>query len=228
MRRLVFPIGFAILIATTSWAQAADPIFVDQGSAWTPFTRADFYTRDQGSRLINLSWLRALKAGDGRPFLADSMARYGFLPNPDNSAGLPVGFHASGPTETRLVGITCSACHTRQLEVAGKAYRVDGGPALVDFQAFLSDLDKAVGDVTANDASFAVFAAAVLQTSTPAEADVAALRQRVDAWHRRYHAWASATLPHDGWGLGRLDAIGIIFNRIAGTDVGPPPDMLIP
>jgi len=55
MRRLVFPIGFAILIATTSWAQAADPIFVDQGSAWTPFTRADFYTRDQGSRLINLS-----------------------------------------------------------------------------------------------------------------------------------------------------------------------------
>jgi len=73
-----------------------------------------------------------------------------------------------------------------------------------------------------------VFAAAVLQTSTPAEADVAALRQRVGAWHRRYHAWASATLPHDGWGLGRLDAIGIIFNRIAGTDVGPPPDMLIP
>jgi hypothetical protein len=28
-------------------------------------------------------------------------------------------------------------------------------------------------------------------------------------------------------GLGRLDAVGIIFNRIAGTDVGPPPDMLI-
>jgi hypothetical protein len=228
MRRLVFPIGFAILIATTSWAPAADPIFVDQGPDWTSFTRADFYTRDQGSRLINLSWLRALTATDGRPFLADSMARYGFLPNPDNTAGLPVGFHTSGPTETRLVGITCSACHTRQLEVAGKAYRVDGGPALIDFQAFLGDLDKAVGDVTADDASFAVFAAAVLQTSTPAAADVVELRQRVNAWYQRYHAWASATLPQDGWGLGRLDAIAIIFNRIAGTDVGPGPDRLIP
>src|SRR5262249_7183907 len=35
-------------------------------------------------------------------------------------------------------------------------------------------------------------------------------------------------LPPVGWGLGRIDAVGIIFNRISGTDVGPPPDFLIP
>lgn len=230
MHRLVFPFGLAILVATMFGMPAAnaDPIYVDQGSQWTPEARADFYIRDQGSRLIRLSWLQALKGKDGQPFLADSMSRYGFLPNPDNGAGLPVGFHASGSGDAQLVGVTCSSCHTRQLEVAGKAYRVDGGPSMVDFQAFLGDLDKAVGDATASDTSFAAFAASVLQTSTPAAADVAALRQRVDAWHRRYHAWASATLPPAGWGLGRLDAVGIIFNRIAGTDLGPPPDMLIP
>jgi hypothetical protein len=127
-----------------------------------------------------------------------------------------------------LVGATCSSCHTRQIEVAGKAYRIDGGPSLTDYQAFLGDLDKAVGDALANDASFAAFAASVLQSPTPAPADVAALRLRVDAWHRRYHAWASATLPPAGWGIGRLDAVGIIFNRMSGTDVGPPPDRLIP
>jgi hypothetical protein len=37
----------------------------------------------------------------------------------------------------------------------------------------------------------------------------------------------AGTLPPVGWGLGRLDAVGIIFNRISGTDVGPPPDLLI-
>lgn len=228
MHRLVFTL--AIFAATSAGmpVASADPIFVDQGPHWTAQARADFYVTDQGSRLISLSWLQALKGRDGRPFLADSMSRYGFLPNPDGSAGLPIGFHTSGSGGAQLVGITCSACHTRQLEVAGKAYRIDGGPSLTDFQAFLGDLDKAAGDVIANEASFATFAASVLHSPTPAPADVAALRRQLEAWYLRYHAWASATLPRNGWGLGRLDAIGIIFNRIAGTDVGRSQDMLIP
>jgi len=230
MHRLVFLIGFAILGATSSqvWAADGDPTFVDQGPHWTAAARADFYVRDQGSRLIKLAWLQALKRGDGQPFLADGLSRYGFLPNPDNEVGLPVGFHATGPRGFQTVGVTCSACHTRQFEVDGKTYRVDGGPALTDFQAFLGDLDKAVGAVTADDTSFAPFAAAVLQPATPAAADVAALRQRVDAWYKRFHAWMVGTLPPAGWGLGRLDAVGIIFNRLSGLDVGPPPDLLIP
>ena len=230
MRRLVFPIGLAILLATTAGMRpaGADPVYVDQGLQWTPAERADFYTRDQGSRLIRLSWLKALKGKDGQPFLADSMSRYGFLPNPDNRFGLPVGFNTTGAAGSELVGANCSSCHTRQIEVAGKAYRIDGGPSLTDYQAFLAGLDKAVGDALASGESFTAFAADVLQSPTPAPADVDKLRERVDAWYRRYHAWASATLPPAGWGIGRLDAIGIIFNRMSGTDVGPPPDRLIP
>ena len=237
MRRVAFLIRFAILVAASSGIEAAlgdpiaapgDPIYVDQGPDWTTAERTDFYTHDQGSRLINLAWLQALKERHGQPFLSDGLSRYGFLPNPGNTANLPVGFHTTGPTGSQIVGTTCSACHTRQLEVDGKTYRIDGGPAFVDFQAFLSDLDTAVGDVTASDAAFAPFAAAVFQPATPAAADVAALRQRVDAWHRRFHAFVAGTLPPVGWGPGRLDAVGIIFNRIAGTDVGPPPDLLIP
>jgi hypothetical protein len=226
MRCLVFPIGLAILAATAAGMRpaSADPVYVDQGPQWTQKERADFYSHDQGSRLIHLSWLKALKTKDGKPFLADSMSRYGFLPNPDSSQGLPVGFLTTGAAESELVGANCSSCHTRQIEVAGKAYRIDGGPSLSDYQAFLADLDKAVGDALASNESFAAFAAAV----TPPPADVAALRQRVEAWYQRYHAWASATLPPGGWGIGRLDAVGIIFNRMSGTDVGPPPSRLIP
>jgi cytochrome c5 len=232
MHPLVLLIGFVIFVAASSGIEAAngDPIYVDQGPGWTTEARSDFYTRDQGSRLINLAWLQALKQQNGQPFLADGLSRYGFLSNPDpgNTANLPIGVHTTGPRGSEIVGITCSACHTRQLEVDGKTYRIDGGPAFIDLQAFLSDLDTAVGEATASDASFAAFAAAILQSATPAATDVAALRNRVDAWHRRFHAFVAGTLPPVGWGLGRIDAVGIIFNRISGTDVGPPPDFLIP
>src|SRR5690349_21590893 len=123
MRRLVFLIGSAIALATTSALHAAggDPIYVDQGQRWAAAARADFYVHDQGSRLIDFAWLQALKGKDGQPFLVDNMSRYGFLPNPDNEAGLPIGFHTSGLRGSQSVGVTCSACHTRQLEVDGKA-----------------------------------------------------------------------------------------------------------
>lgn len=144
MRRVAFLIRFALVVAASSGIETAlgDPIYVDQGPNWTAEDRADYYTRDQGSRLINLTWLRALKAKDGQPFLSDGLTRYGFLPNPDNKANLPVGLHTTGPAESPMIGITCSACHTRQVEVEGKTYRIDGGPAFMDFQEFLSDLDR--------------------------------------------------------------------------------------
>jgi hypothetical protein len=135
MHRVAFLIRFTILVAASSEIETAlgDPIYVYQGRDWTTTERTDFYTRDQGSRLINLTWLQALKGSDARPFLSDGLSRYGFLPNPGNTANLPVGFHATGPAGSQIVGITCAACHTRQVEVDGKTYRIDGGPAFVDF-----------------------------------------------------------------------------------------------
>jgi hypothetical protein len=117
-----------------------------QGTNWTPATRADFYSRDRGSRMIPLTWLQNLKQASRQPLRSDNLARYGYLPNPANSNGLPVGFTACGANGVQIAGITCSACHTRQIVANGAAYRIDGGPALVDFQGFLSDLDSARWD----------------------------------------------------------------------------------
>ncbi|MEH6951153.1 di-heme-cytochrome C peroxidase [Nitrobacter sp. NHB1] len=229
MRTLI--LAFVLLnfsVVAPSLADESGPVFVDQGPAWDASSRTDFYTRDQGSQLIPFAWLEALKRADGTPFLSDGLARYGYLPGPEGSIGLPLGFHATGPTGAKVVGMTCSACHTRQIKVGDRQYRIDGGPALVDFQAFLGDLDKAVARATSDDAAFQAFAASVLQTAKPNSDKVAALRSDVDAWYVRYHTIIDRSLPNPGWGLGRLDAVGMIFNRVTGLGIGPEPSFLIP
>lgn len=208
-------------------SSAADPIYVNQGKDWKPKHRADFYTRDQGSRVIPLAWLRALKTADGAPFLGDGLARYGYLPNPGGKFNLPVGFMPSGP-QGRETGMNCSACHTRQIVVGTQEYRIDGGPALVDFQGFLVDLDAAVGRILADPAAFASFAAAAASFGDDSGSP-AVLRQRVEAWYERQHAIISRSLQGGvEWGLGRLDAVSMIYNRLVGLDIGPPPLFLIP
>jgi hypothetical protein len=228
--RFVIQASCAAVLAHFTMAQASaqtTPEFVNQGPNWTVATRADFYSRDQGSKMIPLAWLRALKQPNGQPFLADSLARYGYLPNPANRDGLPVGFTASGPTGSRTAGMTCAACHTRQITAEGKAYRIDGGPAIVDFQSFLADLDAAVGQVRGSDAVFNSFASAVLNSTAPDPDDTVALHQNVDAWYVRYHTLISRALPTPAWGPARLDAVGMIFNRLTGLDLGPPPSNII-
>ena len=227
--RAIFLPGLVVALLAGSAVRAADPapVFTDQGAGWTQATRTDFYSRDQGSRMIPLAWLQALKQSNGQPFLADSLGRYGYLPNPDNNNGLPVGFTASGASGVQIAGMTCSACHSRQITAEGKTYRIDGGPAIVDFQGFLTDLDASVGQVLASDAAFNPFAATVLRSTTPDADDIAALRQDFNTWYLRFHTLITRALPTPGWGPARLDAVGMIFNRLTGLDLGPPPSYLI-
>ncbi|MDI2111002.1 hypothetical protein, partial [Bradyrhizobium sp. Mp64] len=53
MLRTLFIIALTFVVTTRSSAQGTDanPIYVDQGMDWTAAARADFYSRDQGSRL---------------------------------------------------------------------------------------------------------------------------------------------------------------------------------
>ena len=204
-------------------AQFAEPIYVSQGDNWSASTRADFYTRDQGSQYIKYAWLKALKHPDGQPLLADQFGRYGYLPNPGNPDGLPVGFVKAGD----YMGMTCSACHTRQISYGGKEYRIDGGPAIVDVQSLFADIDKAVAAVLASDAAFQAFAKEVLGQANPSPDDVSLLKSDVQAWFLRYNTLMTRALPNSSWGPGRLDAVGMIFNRLTGLDLGPAPSHII-
>lgn len=196
---------------------------------WGIDERAAFYSQDQGSQLIPMRWFLALKQPQGQePFGAAHLSRYGYLPNefaPDSS--LPIGFTKNGEAGEEFVGMTCAACHTRQIEIAGHAYRIDGGPAMVDFQSLLSDLDAAVARTLQSPEVFAEFAREVLslQDDEPART---ALRRQVEAWYTRFHTITSRSLPKNPWGPGRLDAVGMIFNRVTGLDIASTADGMIP
>jgi cytochrome c553 len=206
---------------------AAGPVMIPQGPNWTETTRLQFYSQDQGSQIMPLVWFEALQQPNGEPFGADSLSRYGYLPNPASpTPGLPVGFTVNGSGNSTMVGMTCAACHTRQIVSGGVAYRIDGGPAIVDFQSFLADLDTAVATVLSSDTDFADFAATVLGPS-PTPEQQAALRTAVEAWFLRYDTLIKKALPTPPWGVGRLDAVAMIFNRLTGLDLGPPPSHLI-
>ena len=157
--------------------------------------------------------MEALKQPNGQPFLANSLSRYGYLPNQLEPDPRPAGrLHRNGTGNSTMVGMTCAACHTRQITSGGVQYRIDGGPAIVDFQTFLSDLDIAVNTVLASNAAFTAFANAVLGPS-PTPASQAALKTAVQAWFLRYDTLIKNALPNA--------AVGRRAARRGGDDLQP-------
>lgn len=216
--RFILGAVFAVSMCSSLKAQT---VFTDQGETWKGSLRQSFYTQDQGSRLMPLAWLRALKLEDGKRFLHDGLTRYGYLPLPGRSdAELPIGFATNGTGADQAVGMSCAACHVRQINVKGTDYRIDGGPAIVDFHSFVADLDDAAQSLLKSDTAFDAFSAEVLGTgATPASKQK--LKSDFGLWATSYHALISGTMPDDPWGPIRLDAFAMIFNKLGGLDIGP-------
>ncbi len=217
------------MLASLPATVSASLVMTDQGSKWIDSTRNKYYSEDQGSRIMPLKWIKALKQANGAPFMEDSLGRYGYLPNPKNiEPGLPVGFSVAKENGDKIIGLTCSACHSRQIDVSGTSYRIDGGPAITDMQSLFTDLDRAVDKVLTDPVAFTEFAKAVLGSS-PKKQDEDKLHADVAAWFLPYHTIMSASLPTDSpWGPSRLDAVSMIFNRVSGLDIGPAPTYMIP
>ena len=197
----------------------ADVKAIPQGSSWDDANRWAFYTLDQGSRLMPLAWFKALKRADGKGFVDDQLARWGYLAR-DSSDNLPVGFAVGQWDNQTYVGMTCAACHTRQIRVDGKLYRIDGGPALTDLYGFFVEIDEAVQRTLASDPAFDDFSAQVLAPKPSVEAK-AKLRHDLETFAGTYHAIATGGLKGaPPWGLGLADAVSMIFNRVGGLDIG--------
>ena len=106
----------------------------------------------EGSDLAPVALLRALRDVNTGELFPESLEHYGFLPSPAspaNPCGLPVGWAVSVPEYSILnldyVGVNCSACHTGQIDYAGRGLRIDGAPNLADIEAFgLAVKDSAV------------------------------------------------------------------------------------
>lgn len=200
---------------------ASTPTYLDQG--WNEVQRQRFYTTSQGSELLPLSWLLGLERPDSEElFLADGLARFGYLPNAKSEAnphGLPIGFteETNGGT---WVGLTCAACHTSQINYHGSVIRIDGGSTDADAYTFLSELSKALVATVNDQTKFARFAARVGANDSRTNRD---LRNELSRFAAYFSTFVDASTPNSPWGPARADAFGMIFNRVAAIDLADKP-----
>ncbi len=231
-KALLFSFAAMIGIADRALAQpaagsAASPALQYAKQGWSFEDRQNFYTTSQGSRMMPYLWYKALRRLDtDEPFGGDQLQRYGYFPNDKsekNPEGLPVGFVIDGGATSGFLGMTCAACHTAQIayqkDGVTQQLRIDGAPATANFQLFLTEL-TAAARATVNDPNrFQTFARAVLGSRfSAARAD--ALKSDFGAWVKQFGGFMDKSLPASPWGAGRLDAFGMIFNRVAGKDLG--------
>lgn len=233
-RPMMLLAAFGAVCGCFAYAQPqgpAAPPLTPQG--WTLQQQRDWYYKTQGSRLLPLAWFQALEqASNTEPFLTPGFVQsFGLLPDAGGVEGLPVGFAVdqsddrelsfsklrwfSGqrPTE-KWAGMTCSACHTAELNVDGNRVRVDGGPSLFDFQSFIEALDAALTATLNDRGKFDRFAAKVLagRNDAPNRGMLKAELAKLIAWEKRVDQFNETPLRY---GHGRVDAFGHIFNKIA-------------
>lgn len=227
MLRAISLLGVLILtLGGSTWSrETSSPVRLEQG--WSAKERRAFYTTAQGSQVMPLSWFKALERADGREaFLADGLARHGYLPNPPspgNPSGLPVGFTVDRDGRRRWLGLTCAACHTGQIEYQGTRIRIDGGAASsADIHALFVEIEKALVVTVADrdGARYRRFSKRVLRRYSKARAD--ALFARVTAFLEGWRAFLRDSSADTPWGPGRLDGFGMTFNRIAAIGLGIP------
>ena len=126
----------------------------------------------------------------------DYLQRFGFLPsvkdeamNPDGN--LPIGFaiephfdapYANPPSQGKVVGLTCAACHTGQITYRDgrtlRAFRIEGGSAMINLSAFQQAVGLSLGYTLRFDARFTRFARGVLGENYTA-ANAKTLRERM-------------------------------------------------
>jgi mono/diheme cytochrome c family protein len=224
-------------------------ILLPQG--WSDDERLDFYNTSQGSQLIPYAWFLHLEQPDSDELFRHhaNISKLGYLPqNPipgRNPDGLPVGFVKDDNIESFLIekmsasrlaastdnlqsqyqewlGLTCAACHTSEIQIDEQVLRIDGGPPMSDFQAFIQDLSGALKTTIENDDKLARFAANVLADGGYNNTEKQRLQQEMSqfiSWLDNYIQINYGELS-TAYGYGRLDAFGAILNRVSASFTG--------
>jgi hypothetical protein len=226
--------------------QASNVVTLDQG--WSSDETLDFYNTSQGSQLLPYSWFLALEQDNNSELFRDNknIMHFGYIPqaptpgrNPDGLAigfvknDIPEPFLTSALSATRLpsvskdkqvsynewLGLTCAACHTSEMSYGGKSLRINGGPSLSDFQAFIVNMSKALAATTHEEAKLTRFAKKILSEGGYNETEKQALKTQLEA----YTVWLNGYIDINYGGLtspygyGRLDAFGAILNSVTSS-----------
>jgi hypothetical protein len=225
------------VVSGTPVPNAAGPMPVvnlDQG--WDEKTQQAFWFTSQGSQIVPYAWFLALEQAASTDLLRSDASTLGFgyipaKPGPGgwNPDGLPVGFvkAVNQRDQSQWMGVTCAACHTRQINIGGVGLRIDGGPALGDLDGLIVALDAAMSATLTDAAKFGRFAERVLGASPPPE-KAAALRAELTKVRDESVARYTLFKPTRPSGHGRVDAFGAIFNQMLVAALAQPSNLVPP
>lgn len=263
---VVSPLVLNRLVGKQLQVPPVDPVevvWLDQN--WSSEDWAWWYHGTQGSAFespIPYDWFLALEqptvklVGEADLFREDSYLQgFGFLPDresPVNPDGLPVGFAKAdnyfnwqtGEPVGSVVGFTCAACHTGQINYQGTGIRIEGGPAMTELNIFKNAVALALGLTASGEgptllkvlrtvdgllplgpSRFDRFADRVLGPDSPPEAR-ADLKDQLNQLVENAIALGEITedyypsKPEEGEeGFARLDALDRIGNFVFGTEI---------
>src|SRR5882757_6394096 len=197
LKALLFSLGAVVCTTTPTFAQPAggapaNPTLQYAKQGWTAEDRQTFYTTSQGSHMIPYLWFKALRRLDAdEPFGGDQLARYGYLANEKSKAN-PEGL----PVGFVLDGDARTGFFGMTCAACHTAQ--------IEFQS---------GNATQQ----------LRIDGAPATADFQAFLKDLTefaAWVKQWTNFMDKSLPASPWGPGRLDAFGMIFNRVAAKDLG--------
>ena len=194
--------------------------YLDQN--WDRYDSLWFYYTTQGSDFMPYEIFLYLEQADNEALFrnAKNMNNYRFLiqkPSYDNPKGLPVGFVEDTYQDKSYVGFTCAACHTNQINYKGTGIRVDGAPALADFEGFLLDVTGAIKATLNDPAKFDRLAKIMIVKDIANNKED--FRQILEAIAQEREDYDNSNASVNGdqlvqYGYGRLDAFGRIYNRV--------------
>ena len=226
-------------------------IFFEQN--WDDEMRADYYYTPQGSLLMPQVWFGALEQENSEGLFAerDHLSKFKILysevqPRSQHlpkgltlTFELPVGF-AIDPTERphvgNMIGLTCSACHTSEIQVNGNILVVDGGPSMFDFSSFMTALSNSIAaqypdlseqQSNAMNPKFSRFAERVLGFGA-SQSEIAALSEQYTEFADQFIRETSMRIPTHPSGPGRVDALTQIVNSLAVFDLGLEENYMFP
>jgi hypothetical protein len=213
---------------------------------WDASVVKRFHRESQGCKIMPLEWMMALEQPVftplpvGRFAARDYVARFGFIYESDQPAtvgpDLPIGWAIDDEyvakydvppveTPTRMVGLTCAACHSNRIDVQGTDGRVhgilvEGGSAMIDLGSFEQAVGKALGYTWLFPMRFARFSRYVLGADLPDSdprkqklaADLGAAAKVVSDLAAEELKYGRLT-----GGFSRTDALARIGNRVFGA-----------
>jgi hypothetical protein len=195
---------------------------------WQADVRQEYYTASQGSRIMPYKWFLALEVSNSQDsFHRVRLPELGYLPNnvtTNNPDKLPVGFvkDHNELTNAEYIGLNCAACHTNRISYAGKTFQIDGAPALADMWSLLNGLDESLQATRDNTEKFDRFATNVLGLEASSVTAKSKLKGELTAFLKYWSKFVQDSRVEHPWGRGRIDAFGMIFNRVSSIDLGIP------